>query len=75
MRRAYLIYSFIGFVGWLILDKMSTQFKWMALGFAIVMLLLGIFMKKKINKTKEEVKAKEVIDDITKLRGGNKNGI
>lgn len=87
MKTAYLIYSFTGFVAWVILDNIGYQFKWIGLGFAIVMLLLGIFMKDKVTSNEAEVKAEEIINEVNNMAinkkvindlnkiGGNKNDI
>lgn len=61
MRKAYLIYSFTAFIAWLILDKMGYQFKWIAMGFGVVMFLLGVFMKNKVKATSPSGSSEEEI--------------
>ncbi len=48
MRRIYLIFAFVAFVAWMILEKIDSEFKWIFLGFGGALLLFGIFMKEKI---------------------------
>lgn len=74
MRRVYLIYAFTAFLAWLILNWMKYQFKWIVLGFGVVMLLLGVFMKNKVLETKSEVKEKEAINNLNK-KEAKKNDI
>ncbi len=72
MKITYLIYAFIAFIGYMVLHWVGTQFKWMALGFGVIMLILGIFMKTKKKPIEAEVKAEEMINEVNKM-GENQN--
>lgn len=74
MKRKYLIYSFVALLAWMILEKIDNELKWIALGFGVMMMLFGIFMKDKVEPILPNEDSEEIIDDLNK-KEGNKNGI
>ena len=64
MRRVYLVYSFTAFLAWLILEKMDSEFKWIAFGAGAALLVFGLFLKEAAKP--EEDKVEEEVDKPNK---------
>jgi len=52
-KYTYLILAFICFVGWIVLDNLYSQLKWIALGIGIVMVVCA-FLPDRKDKEKED---------------------
>jgi len=60
MRTGFLGYGLVGLVLYLVLGQYQSQFKWIALGFGVVMIVFGLFSKTRevnIHQVPEEVTA------------------
>lgn len=87
MRILYLVCAFISFLIYIILQRIENELMWLALGFGVMMLLFGLFCKRK--KMDEIVAVLDIIksskddnatpsndgsDDLNN-KGGKKNDI
>ena len=59
-RYIYIVAAFISLVGWIILDNIYSQFKWVALGIGLVMIVFAIFSK---NGAKVKAKDEDETED------------
>jgi len=89
MNRENLVFAFVGLLLYLVLNYISNQFKWIALGFGGMMLLMGLFGKNHKEETPNEEEPlneektsneegssnEEEAETLIKSEGGNKNDI
>lgn len=61
MKTKYLAYSFTAFLLYLLLQRMDNEFRYIALGFGITILLLGIFCKDKAEEGTDNLNKKESV--------------
>lgn len=68
-KYTYLILAFICFVGWIVLDNLYSQLKWIALGIGIVMVICAFLPGSNLKREDDD---EEVYDDEDELIGKSK---
>jgi len=74
-KYTYWILAFICFVGWIVLDNLYSQLKWIALGIGIVMVICAFLPGPKTSNLKGRKEARanaDVYEDEAELIGKSK---